>query len=423
MVKTMRVFVNGKKRLNGKLISPIVIIILAFSIIGDYVQGGVYVLRGAILLLICLYFSFYNQKLIIKRDLFIGSMILMSLYSFCSRHWSYNPGQSTAMGMHMFGITFVLFIIYTFYNNGNFIHEMLRIVMWTGYVVSIFVIIKFGYDKVILLLLNSERMTSEYVNSNTLGMNTAFSVLISVYFMLYDRLKYEYLLSMLALIITIVSGSRKAFIIITFGIFLLLLLRRKEMREKRQKQIMQYVLVIIGIVFAIMLLNRINAFDLLISRMEQIMLFYKGINISFHSLSDRTNLVDLGLRCFRAYPILGVGADCIGLICGPYFGYNYYYTHNNYIELLANGGIIGFLIYYYIYIYIIYNMLKYRDFRNKEYVICFVLLILRLCLDYAYVSYDSRSTYFFISILFLETEKLKQKNKVKILRKCTPQKI
>ena len=312
----------------------------------------------------------------------------------------------------LIGIAIVILALYHFYNKEKDVDKMLSVVMWCGYIVSIFVIIKYGYATIIMLLTGGIRISSDYINSNVIGMNASFSVFITAYYMMFHKFKIKYILVIPALLATIVSGSRKAFIILSVGIMFLLLFKMLYFKDNKSiREIGKTILLLFVTIVGLIYLNKINAFALLISRMDQILLFLNGTDKTFHSLSDRSALIDLGINAFHSSPLVGIGADCIGFVNGPYFGQDYYYSHNNFVEMLANGGIIGFCLYYYIYVYIIFSLIKYRDFHNKEYIVCVIFAALKIVLDYAYVSYDSRVTYFIIALLYIEARKIK-KNKI-----------
>ena len=52
------------------------------------------------------------------------------------------------------------------------------------------------------------------------------------------------------------------------------------------------------------------------------------------------------------------------------------------------------------YAYLVYNMIRYHDFHSNEYVMVFILLMSQLVMDMGLVSYESKSTYFYM-MLFL----------------------
>ena len=92
-------------------------------------------------------------------------------------------------------------------------------------------------------------------------------------------------------------------------------------------------------------------------------------------------------------------------------GYFNAYLHNNYIELLCDGGIVGFILYYSRYVYIIYEMLRNIDKKNDGYYPCLIMIIILLIMDYGRVSYYQRHTQVYFILLFLELKTLKKNDK------------
>ena len=114
---------------------------------------------------------------------------------------------------------------------------------------------------------------------------------------------------------------------------------------------------------------------------------------------------ELGLKLFKENPILGIGIGNANLYTQMYYGNNHY-LHNNYVELLACGGIVGFTIYYSIWIYLLITFIRYRKFREKEYDICLILFLINLILDYGAVSYYDKSRYVFLLLYWMKRNEL-----------------
>ena len=82
------------------------------------------------------------------------------------------------------------------------------------------------------------------------------------------------------------------------------------------------------------------------------------------------------------------------------------YLHNNYIELLAGGGIIGAAVYYSMYVYLLTKTWKLRLYKNDEYGICLIVMLLLLIVDWGSVSCYSKSTYFYFMLFNLQVKNL-----------------
>lgn len=85
--------------------------------------------------------------------------------------------------------------------------------------------------------------------------------------------------------------------------------------------------------------------------------------------------------------------------------------HNNYIELLAGTGVIGLLAYYSMYLYVAYNLIRYRDIHSNEYIMVLILFLSQIVMDMGMVSYESKSTYFYMMLFYLEVQLLRKERK------------
>ena len=99
----------------------------------------------------------------------------------------------------------------------------------------------------------------------------------------------------------------------------------------------------------------------------------------------------------------------------------YFYLHNNFAEVLAGGGLVGFTIYYSIYAYIFVSFIRYRKYSTMETAVCATLLVMALVEDYANVTYYSKETYFYLMLGLLETERLRRSCRDSLPRMLTLQ--
>ena len=136
----------------------------------------------------------------------------------------------------------------------------------------------------------------------------------------------------------------------------------------------------------------------------------------FISLVDQTesrNTVGLGSGS-TSERIFFIEKAIDGFFDSPIYGHGFksfeakftLYSHNNYLELLYSTGIIGFFLYYSIYLKI-YKMVFKVDARNK-FLLLFSLLSISF-IDIAAVTYSTKPIQYFICVLFVIFEIQQQK--------------
>ena len=125
----------------------------------------------------------------------------------------------------------------------------------------------------------------------------------------------------------------------------------------------------------------------------------------------RLALVDIGWDLFYQSPITGVGINNPSVYTFFVYGKDNYYLHNNYIELLAGTGVIGLIAYYSMYLYVAYNLIRYRNIHSNEYIMVLILFLSQIVMDMGMVSYESKSTYFYMMLFYLEVQILRKGRK------------
>jgi len=108
----------------------------------------------------------------------------------------------------------------------------------------------------------------------------------------------------------------------------------------------------------------------------------------------RSDLMEDALMVWREEPVFGHGIDQY-----RYSGAFTAYSHNNYTEILANFGVVGFGLFYVIYAVLIARSLV-GIFRGSEAAwVIMAIIVSVLLMDLARVSYTSRTTWLFIVIM------------------------
>lgn len=165
--------------------------------------------------------------------------------------------------------------------------------------------------------------------------------------------------------------------------------------------------IVIGILFSLDVVS-----DNLISRFEMTFAMLEGQSgMMGEGDIERQNMITSGLRYFSNSPIWGNGQGNFSYLfslenTGSHLGH---YSHNNYVELLCNLGIIGFVVYYAFY----YKTLRSTFKANtQEANIVFSFFISIMILEFGIVSYYTQ--YLLQIIVCIMSLAIYNRNKLKI---------
>ena len=177
----------------------------------------------------------------------------------------------------------------------------------------------------------------------------------------------------------LITGSKKVFIPIGLGLALYELYGGIKFRK-----ILMLVLILFVIIFVI--LSNAYLYNIIGSRtidfLGNIGIYTGEYNYS-HSTDMREALIMTALECFSSKPLFGWGFNATA----RFSPYNVY-AHNNFVEILANYGIVGFLFYYGM---IFSLLLRSIHLPRRNYFRYFVVILIlnSLINDVAAVSYTS----------------------------------
>ena len=329
-------------------------------------------------------------------------ILVFGFFCLASSLWAQSPELAISKGIDIIEIFIIMLIVSICFQQVDSVDSILKAIMWGYYAVILYEIVFYGWDYFVTVMKESTRVTSELLNSNTLGMCAAFAIMINLYLLLSKKISlWTVTLLFFGMVVVIASGSRKALVSLFLGIFLFFLVR--SLRKNQQTlPLFRFLIALPVVAFIGYQILRLPIFSGIMKRMEGMFNIVVGGTVE-KSAMIRMSLVQLGLELFKQHPLLGVGIDNPRLYTYEVVGETYY-LHNNYMEILSSGGIVGFISYYWIYVKLLISYIRRRDFDDLQYCICFVILILLLIMDYGMVSYYSKSTYIFL-FLFVEFEK------------------
>lgn len=256
----------------------------------------------------------------------------------------------------------------------------------------------FPWDKKAAYAGTSTRFQGTTYNPNDLGRLTVISIIMSfVYIKVYAVKGYYLLLNsihvVVGLLVIVATQSRKALLATAIIIFSFVVMQSKFIKVRHLGYF--YLTILFLIFFTPALLKFI---DVPKEDLEQFERFGKRLSYAIDSIGGdkevkkaksiqhRKELIHLAMMTFNANPIMGVGIDNFRFVEG-------HYAHNNYVELLANVGIIGFLLFYSVYIFLSIRIF-FSEYKEILIMVVFILLIY----DVFIVSYGAKDILMFITL-------------------------
>lgn len=331
---------------------------------------------------------------------------IIAMLCFCtlSMIWAENS-EKTFMVCRALIIVFIMMsVLKTCLNNDDITpSQLLKIIAIGGYSVAIYAIIRFGWSNVLNSLNDEIRVKISNLNGNTVGMCAAYAIVIDLFFALKNGFKPHNLLAVPSIVMIAASGSRKALIITIVGVFCVFVFKNRKRRWFIRS------IVFIGIIsIIIVILSRyVPLFSGINKRMESLLSIAQG-NVTRRTEGYlRTVYLDIGWSLFKEHPLLGIGihnaSNYIENIS------NHVHLHNTVIELLACGGIVGFLVYYSAYFYLMCQYWKNRNPNDDEFTICFILLIIRMIMSFGFIEYFSTIAYFYFMLFWIELYRIRER--------------
>lgn len=363
---------------------------------------------AVMLILIMLFYAGANGLVIrISITYYHIYMLIFACFIAVSSLWAIVPKYALRRFVPLIETALAMLVVYSCYHDESGVNKILKALMWRGYLVLAYIVARYGVNNIMYMLRNEIRVDNEVINANTIGIVAAYSIIINAYYVTKNK-KISLLDSLVvpAFLIIAFSGSRKALVLVAGGIFALLIFRnwnKKDMLKSGLKIVVVVFLLLIAGFFVLQL----PFMEGILNRMSDLFLLLSGQGRKGVSGYIRLEYTKLGFRLFREHPIFGIGIDNARIYAIQISGLDHH-LHNNYAEMMADGGIIGVILYYWIYLYLFHCFRKYKEFRNSEYDICLILLVCALVMEAGMLTYESYETYYMLLLFCLEVEKLKK---------------
>ena len=313
----------------------------------------------------------------------LGLLLLTFTYWLMSLFWTPNQSGATQMISTLFQLLLLCFFILQAFDTEEPSSMYVYALYFAGFFLMAYALSRYGVSGFFTELQSGERMGGDIANANSFGLVFAYAFIAGIYIYLYKRKNRLVLLGCAPQIVfALSSGSKKAIIAIAIGTAGLLFFRFGW--RKLYKFV--FWIAVAGVLFYFVL--NLPIFS---TTHDRLLSFLEGGNNFSDSI--RSNMRKTGIELFLQRPIAGFGLAAFAEISG--FGV---YSHCNYTEQLANGGIIGFGLYYSVYAYAIIKLVPQAIAKKNPAILLLILNGLRLMLDYGMVSYGGKASWILIGV-------------------------
>ena len=349
-------------------------------------------------LMLLIYACFHKGRIRLQITKYHIMVAAFALFCICSAAWARDSQAAITDGITIFEILICMSVIYCCFQGEDTVRGMLTALMWSGPILALYTAYYFGPSVIVGMILGGIRISDGFANANTIGIWATISAILFYYFILHDRWKWKYCAIVLPIALVALSQSRKAALVLVLA-FVMIQLFKNGFQKKGLKGLARLILGLAVVIIGLILLSRTQLFAGMMKRMLRALDELNGSRQD-GSMNLRKLFIQAGLEQFLKTPLLGIGIGNSYFLTREATGYTTY-LHNNFVELLACGGIVGFCLYYRIIIYLVARLWRRRMVPYSD--ICIVILLAYVFLDIGVVSYYNKQTYLLFLICYLQT--------------------
>ena len=397
------------KTINERLVWLLTIGLLSSFYIFETYSWGKYLFLLITLIIVLLTVLDNKGKYKVEVDAFFYYGASLIAYTFCSALWAINAEDAIQKGITLSEIFVCTFLVMNYYKKYDSVSILLAIIKWTSFVIVIYSMLFYGINYIGQMVLSGSRIDNSYTNINSIGMIAALGVVLQIDELFRNRVfRLSALLCVMSVYMIAATQSRKALVLLVLGSLLVVVVRSSSNKRLINK-VIKAVIVIIAFILLVRYAMTLKIFSGVMERMGWLIALITGNGYTGSSATIRSELIRIGIDNFLKHPLFGIGIGCPHILAARIMNYDAY-LHNNYVELLAGGGLIGLIIYYSIYVFLFHTIKKYSGTGNSEKTTITILLLMLLVMDVGMVSVYSKSTYFYFMTCVLEAGILKKES-------------
>jgi len=313
--------------------------------------------------------------------------------------WSLHSDTSLVMVGTVAQLVVYSLIMYEYFVQSNISIDKLVNAIIIGVVgMGIYTLYSYSLTGFFTMFNSGFRVGAEINQENTYGFYAGMGVIAGLGQYFKTKRISNIIVIIISLVMVLASGSRAAIIDCVIGIIGLIIIEYGF--RKARKTIMAFIFA--GLAVYIMF----TYFDdmTIVRRLDTFSNLFYSTGVADNSTTTRLGMIQYGLEQFIYRPIQGYGINNFRVLYQQATGWDTY-SHNNFVELLVDVGIVGFSLYYYIY-YIILRQAKKLSVGTTT---IFVLILITIVDGVFGPNYYEKSLYIIFAMGYYSTLSKKQK--------------
>lgn len=387
--------------------SVLLYLFIVLTILFDNTVNTIYATISFIILFI---FNLSNISILKYRQLHYN--LFFPLWCFLSLLWTSNPsgGFTRAMSCLILFTILVVIMSYTKRRDSTFVDSLLFF-----YVVGTLALAATTFRSLqnvglMEMLASVERMDTDVLNLNMLGKYFAIGTVICIHYIISKKNLLFYIPFFIFNFLILLTKSRSSLLSVLLGCFFYLYFYFKGINNMKA-----FWRVFLATIVCLFFLAKMSIWGDAFIRFEGMFDFFSSHGkYGEYSMEMRDLYLRKGLESIPESPIWGHGigsvVDVMRRLVNSSMTVEDAYFHNNYVQLLSEVGIIGFLLFY-IPIFSIVKTLFSLKGDNKA-VVLLAIILLFLFNDTNNTTYYHKIYYIFlgISFFYIETKRKEIKN-------------
>ncbi|NLB77721.1 MAG: O-antigen ligase family protein [Clostridiaceae bacterium] len=356
-----------------------------------YREGLFVVSNGiALMFIIAVFVKILAFKSVIVFNRFLLYQVFFIFICVASYFYAVKPNNAITDVRTLALIFIVMFTIVNYIDTKERLFWAVKSFIVSGFIASIYIIAVSDFTVVV-------RYGSELGNTNAVGLMIGISLIFSIN-EYYREKKRRYLIAVLPMFIVIIlTGSRKSLLFVIIAALFISYCRDNGSLKNKIKFLLISTIMLSLVYYLVMEVPIF--YQVLGKRIESMIALFIGEGKVDRSTATRQYMIEAGIDLFKQRPFFGYGAQNYQVMFGMLTGMDRY-SHNNFIELLVNVGIIGTFSYYLTNLRIVKDLLKFfKEYKNKDLIYAFIAVIFAyFLLGTALVYYDSKHFSFLLAI-------------------------